>query len=195
MQRSIMQLICFPPMQALRLINDGCSSIDDVRRRLANKTLFLERNQLVGAECYEDIRERMSRPEVQQIGEIIQGHVLKLFPGAEVKVMGSYRRGRTTCGDVDVHITSNDYRTRIPRDALGSIVDSLWRDGHIAFHLTFLYGMETGNELGDYQQAGKNLEPTVWETSKPLRLPTTANGEKSHSTYMGVFVSLLCDMS
>lgn len=173
------------------MINDGCSSIEEVRSRLTEKTLHLERNQLVGVDCYEDIMERMSRPEVEQIGEIIKGHVLKLFPGAEVKVMGSYRRGKETCGDVDVHITSSDYRTRIPPGALGSIVDKLWRNGHIAYHLTFLDGMETGKELSDYQQAGKNLDPVVWEMKKPSRVPTSSDGEKNHSTYMGVFVSML----
>ncbi|CAJ1958452.1 unnamed protein product [Cylindrotheca closterium] len=187
--RNMMEIWGVGKKAALQLINDDCSSIEDVRKRLLEKTLFLDRNQLVGVDCYEDIMQRMSRPEVVQLGGIIKTHVLKLYPGAEVTVMGSYRRGKESCGDVDVHITSNDYRTRIPPDALSSIVDSLWRDGHIAFHLTVLYGMETGYTLSDYQQAGKNLDRSVWETSKALRPPTTRREEKSHATYMGVFNS------
>jgi len=50
--------------------------------------------------------------------------------------------------------------------------------------------METGAALSDYQKAGKNLDASVWETSKALRVPKKANSKGcSSSSYMGVFNS------
>lgn len=171
------------------MIHDNCCTIEDVRRRLAGKTLSLERNQLVGVECYEDILEEMPRDEAARIGQIIEKHTLSIYGEAEVRIMGSYRRGKQTCGDVDVHITCKKFEKKIPADALGNIVDSLWRNGHLCFHLTFLDGMETGSELDDYQRAGRMLPTDVWETSKALGPPRRRRMEKASSSYMGVFNS------
>lgn len=174
------------------MIANNCSTIDDVRRRVTEKTQYLERNQLVGVECYEDFLDEMPREEASKIGEIIEKHTLSIYGEAEVRIMGSYRRGKRTCGDVDVHITCKSFDKRIAADALGNIVDSLWRNGHLSFHLTFLQGMETGSVLADYQRAGRILPPDVWEASKALGPPRNRRmGKSSSSSYMGVFNSPL----
>jgi DNA polymerase/3'-5' exonuclease PolX len=139
-------------------------------------------------DCYEDVKEEMKRHEVESIGRIVEQQTQQLYPGAEVQIMGSYRRGKAGCGDVDVHITHRSYVKKVPEKALGEVVDALWRSGHMAFHLTFLSGMKTGSNLIEYQESGKFIPRDAWEWSKVVSYSTTRKSEKS-SSYMGVFRS------
>jgi DNA polymerase/3'-5' exonuclease PolX len=111
-------------VKAKELMTLGCMSIQDVRRGLRDNKqgLSLDRNQLVGVDCYEDILDRMSRSEVEQIGELVGSTAETLFPGMEVSIQGSYRRGKQTCGDVDIHLTHPLYEDEFPDDALGRII-------------------------------------------------------------------------
>ena len=141
-------------------------------------------------DCYEDIVEEMARDEVDALGGLVKESVELLYPGAQVTIMGSYRRGKNTCGDVDVHITHGSFVKKIPVKALGKIVDLLWQNGHVAFHLTLLSGMTTGNKLEDYMRSGKSMPRDAWKWSKAVQHSYARSNEKSAS-YMGVFNSPL----
>ena len=175
--------------------------MQDIYNGIESKTISLDRNQLIGADCYDDFLEEMTRSEVETIGGIIEECARQFYPDAQVTVMGSYRRGKSTCGDVDVHITLPSYdKRKIPPKALGEIADSLWRKNHIAFHLTFLNGMTTGLELEDYQRPSQHVSDSAWESfweshggqptirsSKSYR--GTINYKSVGGSYMGVFYS------
>lgn len=141
----------------------------------------------MGVECYEDINDEMSREEVATIGEIIETVSKEVVPGVDVNIMGSFRRGKASCGDVDVHITHKAHEKSIPEDFLSAIVDQLWTRGHIAFHLTFLPGMKTGTCIHHYQEAAKFIPREVWEWSKVDG--SSMRHASSSSSYMGVFLS------
>jgi DNA polymerase lambda len=85
--------------------------------------------------------------------------------------MGSYRRGKQKCGDVDILITHPDYMDFVPPRALGKVVDELLQERHMAHHLTFISGMEQENT----NESGGN--------SKQKK------DKYSGSSYMGVFHS------
>ena len=114
------------PVRASDLIDRGYSTIDDVRRAIHQNKLSLDRNQLVGVDCYEDILDRMSRSEVEEIGEMVRLVAERLFPGIEASIMGSYRRGKETCGDVDIQLTHPAFGKSIPTDALGRIIGEFY---------------------------------------------------------------------
>ena len=115
-------------VRASDLMDRGYRTIDDVRQGIRQGRLsLLERNQLVGVDCYEDILDRMPRSEVETIGEIVRNAADRLFPGIELSIMGSYRRGKDSCGDVDIHLTHPDYVKHIPTDALGRIIGTFLR--------------------------------------------------------------------
>lgn len=60
---------------------------------------------------YEDLLERMPREEVKQIFEIVEKTIEELsdIPKVyEAIVCGSFRRGKETCGDIDILITRKD---------------------------------------------------------------------------------------
>jgi DNA polymerase beta palm/Fingers domain of DNA polymerase lambda len=104
----------------------GYKDIHDVRDGLKTSSgiakMQLDRNQLVGVDCYEDILDRMNRDEVEQIKDAVEKAAQRVYPGVEVTVQGSYRRGKRTCGDVDIHLTHRSFHQEIPDHALGNIM-------------------------------------------------------------------------
>jgi DNA polymerase lambda len=174
----------------LDLIQGGYHTIDQVRDGIRHGRLRFSRNQLVGVECYEDLSEKMSRDEVECIGSIVARAIESLyFSSAEATIMGSFRRGNTASGDVDVLITFKDHIHSVPGDALQQLVDLLWIQGHIAHHLTFLPGMTTGvhssrDDSGDTVASSTKLEPPLPQPSRESHRTKSKGG-----SYMGVFYS------
>jgi DNA polymerase lambda len=85
----------------------GVNSIEELRAR---KSEFLVSYQLVGLKYYEDFQLRMPRDEATKISETVIAAAKKVFGESEIRceTCGSYRRGKASCGDVDVLITRND---------------------------------------------------------------------------------------
>jgi DNA polymerase/3'-5' exonuclease PolX len=153
--------------------------------------LTLDRNQYIGVLHYEDFLEEMNREEVEAIGEVIRAAVHRRFPAAEVTLMGSYRRGKVSCGDVDVLITHPDYTDRIPPTGLASILDDLRVAGHITYHLTRVYGMK--EEL--FETLPKDLANRLTMVPKHRydngTATTTLMDHQHVASWMGVFQSPL----
>ncbi|KAG6907586.1 hypothetical protein DXG01_008343, partial [Tephrocybe rancida] len=81
----------------------GCRSLTDV---VAGKGgVKLTPAQEIGIRFYDDINERMPREEAKEIFELIKPMALKIDPKLFVEIMGSYRRGKADCGDIDIMIT------------------------------------------------------------------------------------------
>jgi DNA polymerase/3'-5' exonuclease PolX len=171
--------------KAQDLMLRGYRTIDEVRKGLESGDLRgFTPNQLIGVKYYEDFLERMTREEVEEIAGIVKEAVRERFPKANVTIMGSYRRGKETCGDIDLLITDPDYLKTTPRGALGELVSRLAQRGHISFHLTrHLEGMSNGTTESQSSYDGIQC---------PIPLPQdpgTDDGKPSSSSYMGVFCS------
>ncbi|XP_045127751.1 DNA polymerase lambda-like [Portunus trituberculatus] len=96
-------------------------TLDDLRTKAT-----LTRHQQIGLKHYDDINSRIPRSEVAEIEDYVREATLSLVRGAEVMVCGSYRRGKLTCGDVDVLITHPDGHSHelIFRPLLAQLRDS-----------------------------------------------------------------------
>ncbi|THH19156.1 hypothetical protein EW146_g1962 [Bondarzewia mesenterica] len=81
----------------------GCRTLDDVRQRRCG--IKLSAAQEIGLRFYDDINTRMPREEAQEIFVSVKEISLRLDPKLSVDIMGSYRRGKATCGDIDILIT------------------------------------------------------------------------------------------
>ena len=97
------------PKKAKDLVEKGITSIAQLRAR---EDELLNASQKAGLKYYEDILERIPRKEIDEYNMIFQ----KAFddvkvPGAEYEIVGSYRRGAQTSGDIDAIITSPDPET------------------------------------------------------------------------------------
>jgi len=90
------------PKKSKELVNEGITSISQLRE---NQHL-LNDIQKVGLQYYEDILKRIPRSEIEDY----KSNFYKIFPKRtedKMEIVGSYRRGSETSGDIDVIITSN----------------------------------------------------------------------------------------
>jgi NAD-dependent DNA ligase len=93
------------PKKAQELVNAGIKTIDELRVR---QNELLNDIQKVGLRYYEQILERIPRPEIEEFEKIFKSIFLELAkgsPDAKFEIVGSYRRGQKTSGDIDVIIT------------------------------------------------------------------------------------------
>jgi DNA polymerase lambda len=88
----------------------------------------------------------MPRETATKISDIVRGAVLKIY-GKSVKVetCGSYRRGRPTCGDVDILITRTDNKP--VAGMLEPILLTLEEDGFLHERLGNTRKSDKGSEM------------------------------------------------
>ncbi|KIV88885.1 hypothetical protein PV10_08517 [Exophiala mesophila] len=85
---------------ASRWIAQGHRTLDDLRCKAD-----LTYSQRVGVDHYEDFLQRIPRAEVAKHGEIVQKALELADPETHVIIGGSYRRGASDSGDIDLIIT------------------------------------------------------------------------------------------
>jgi len=102
--------------------------------------------QKIGLKYYVDFKERIPRAMATEISEIVTKAVKKLY-GEQVKVQtcGSYRRGRPTCGDVDILITRTDDKP--VKGMLEPILLSLEKNGFLHERLGNTRLSDKGSEM------------------------------------------------
>ena len=88
---------------ALRLVASGFRTLDGLRADPGRAALT--RTQQVGLEHYADIAAKIPRKEVAAIEQLMQAACDRVWKGLVAVATGSYRRGKATCGDVDVTIS------------------------------------------------------------------------------------------
>ncbi|KAF8513529.1 hypothetical protein JB92DRAFT_2923156 [Gautieria morchelliformis] len=101
------------PNTARKWYHQGLKNLDDVRRAVQTGTHKLSMAQEIGLKFYEDINDRMPRMEAEELFSIIKPVALGLDAKLSLDIMGSFRRGKETCGDIDILLTrdTGDGRT------------------------------------------------------------------------------------
>ncbi|XP_008843818.1 DNA polymerase lambda isoform X2 [Nannospalax galili] len=83
--------------------HQGFRSLEDV-----HSLGSLTAQQAIGLKHYDDFLDRMPREEAAEIEQMVRTSAQAFNPGLLCVACGSYRRGKMTCGDVDVLITHPD---------------------------------------------------------------------------------------
>lgn len=94
------------PKKAHDFIKEGLDTIDKLKKHPEKLTAA----QKVGVEFYDDIQKKIPRNEIDQYKETL-AHILKLkcIPeGTHFEIVGSYRRGASMSGDIDIIITNTN---------------------------------------------------------------------------------------
>ena len=94
------------PKKAKDLADKGFKTIADLRKK---RDEVLNEVQKMGLEYYEDILERIPRIEIDAFDKDFTKYI-KLVGDKDTnyEIVGSYRRGASTSGDIDIIITSKD---------------------------------------------------------------------------------------
>jgi NAD-dependent DNA ligase len=98
------------PKKAKELVDKGITTIESLR---ANQDTHLNETQKVGLKYYEDILKRISRAEIEEYKTLFRAEFLKQTGKkseieSKFEIVGSYRRGAESSGDIDIIITSNN---------------------------------------------------------------------------------------
>ena len=110
------------PKKAKELVDNGITSIEQLR---ANQQL-LNDIQKVGLQYYEDILARIHRDEVEQYESIVANEFKKIATQkSRFEIVGSYRRGAQSSGDIDMIITSDSPKVFV------NLIDALIKKGII----------------------------------------------------------------
>ncbi|TGZ76881.1 hypothetical protein EX30DRAFT_356526 [Ascodesmis nigricans] len=86
-------------VQANKWIAAGYKTLEDLREKAQ-----LSENQKIGIEYYDDFALSIPRVEVERHGEIVAKAAEEIDTALQTEVMGSYRRGAETCGDVSFQL-------------------------------------------------------------------------------------------
>jgi NAD-dependent DNA ligase len=92
------------PKKAKDLVDNGINTILQLR----NNQHLLNEVQKVGLKYYEDVLKRIPRSEIKQYEQIFENNFKKIStPNSRFEIVGSYRRGAESSGDIDLIITSD----------------------------------------------------------------------------------------
>jgi len=92
------------PKKAKELVATGITTISELREK---QDEVLNDKQKIGLRYYEDILERIPRSEIDEYKKIFEESFKQIRePGSNYEIVGSYRRGAKTSGDIDIIITS-----------------------------------------------------------------------------------------
>ena len=89
------------PAAAALFVKDGIMTIADLRKNMDR----LNHHQKIGVKHFEDFELRIPREEVVTLRDIAQKKIKKLDPEFTANVCGSFRRGATSSGDIDILLT------------------------------------------------------------------------------------------
>ena len=95
------------PKKANELVNMGIDTIDKLRIK-QHQDKYLNETQKVGLLYYEDILIRIPRQEIDEYYHIFKREFHK-DESSFLEIVGSYRRGALTSGDIDVIVTSKSH--------------------------------------------------------------------------------------
>jgi len=117
------------PVKAQELIGLGIKTIAQLREAIHKNPSLLNDKQKIGVQYYEDILKRIPRDEMKQHEKVLLG---SLVDGMKGTVVGSYRRGASDSGDVDVLITMESKSDKVRHDAFHEYIANLKKTGYMA---------------------------------------------------------------
>ncbi|KAI3467476.1 hypothetical protein Pfo_024139 [Paulownia fortunei] len=129
------------PATAMKLYEKGHRSLDDLKNEES-----LTNSQRLGLKYFDDIKTRIPRHEVQEMESLIQKVGEENFPGVVIVCGGSYRRGKASCGDLDIVITHPDGKSHI--GFLPKLVKRLKDINFLREDLVFSVHSEEGTDSG-----------------------------------------------
>lgn len=94
------------PKIAREWLKKGSLTLSDLKKKDIN--IKLTETQKMGIKYYNDLNTRINRKDIEKIAKIIEKDIKKINKKLELNIVGSYRLGKETSGDIDLIITYPD---------------------------------------------------------------------------------------
>lgn len=139
------------PTTAEAWISQGLKTLEDLKNHGK-----LTRQQEIGLKYYDEFLERMPREEAGMIEDVVKKAALNINPGLQAFACGSYRRGKPTCGDVDVIVSHPDGKSH--EGVMAKLLESLKSTGFLTDDLTLADNGQHRKYLGVCKLPGENTK-------------------------------------
>jgi DNA polymerase beta len=124
-------------VRAKKWLELGCKNIDDVKNAISNGTIKSTHHIDLGIKYYYDFQQKIPRFEIDTIKIILTNTIKKIDKYLIFEICGSYRRGATESGDIDILISNPNYHSNIEEQKfLTKIVKELTKIKFIIGNLT-----------------------------------------------------------
>ncbi|KAF7123739.1 hypothetical protein RHSIM_Rhsim12G0124400 [Rhododendron simsii] len=148
------------PATALKLYEKGHRTLEDLKNEDS-----LTNSQRLGLKYFDDIKTRIPRHEVQEMEHLLQNAAEEILPGVMVVCGGSYRRGKASCGDLDIVITHPDGKSHIGflRKYVKHLKDIKFLREDLVFSIHSEEGTDAGVDtyFGLYTYPGRELRHRI----------------------------------
>ncbi|MCJ1365520.1 hypothetical protein MMC16_004643 [Acarospora aff. strigata] len=153
--------------QASKWVSQGHKSLSDLLTHA-----HLSTNQKIGIAHYSDFLSRIPRAEVEVHGATVRTALHNIDKDIHVIIGGSYRRGATDSGDIDLIITKPDTPIHYVRTLLlDTVIPQLFRQNFLQAALATT-SRATGTKWhGASALPGSGLETPVWRRIDFLLVP------------------------
>lgn len=139
------------PTAAEAWVSQGLKTLQDLKNHGK-----LTRQQQIGLKYYDEFLERMSREEAGKIEEVVKKAALDINPGLEAFACGSFRRGKPTCGDVDIIVSHPDGKSH--EGVMARLLEILKSSGFLTDDLTLAENGMQRKYLGVCKLPGENTK-------------------------------------
>jgi len=111
--KNLEEVINIGRSKAIELVNLGIKSVDDLKNKIDNGKIEVNDKIILGLKYYKNFQERIPRKHIIEVEKFLQNRINYLNKKEKftfrnkyiLKICGSYRRNKTTSGDIDVLIT------------------------------------------------------------------------------------------
>lgn len=149
--------------QATQWIRQGHRTLEDLRQKA-----HLTENQKVGIAHYDDFQKRIPRAEMDQHAGYLKQAIRRIDSSLQLTICGSYRRGQTSSGDIDVIVTRPDVSLEhVHTIMMGTVIPKLFKNGYLKV------GLVAGSKASSskWHGAAALAEQAVWRRIDFLFVP------------------------
>ncbi|XP_071439901.1 DNA polymerase beta-like [Hetaerina americana] len=111
------------PAKAKELFDSGLKTLED----LEEKKDILNHHQKIGLKYFEDFEKKIPRDEIEKVEKVLKDEVNKLDPEYMLTICGSYRRGKSESGDIDVLLTHPSFTSESKKSKVHRLKDVVSR--------------------------------------------------------------------
>lgn len=152
---------------ASKWIAQGYRSLEDLSSKAA-----LTPNQKIGIDHYDDFLARIPRDQVKAHREKVREACLKADADIQIFIGGSYRRGATDSGDVDLIITKEGASLEYIRTiVIHTVIPKLFKEDFLKAALATSRSKASGNQGSKWHGASALPGSTVWRRIDLLFVP------------------------